>query len=427
MQPTFSNFYYGVHSARYPSGFIGHYSSSPSSLVHPLGTHVYIRDAFTLTKQLSFKSHNSVIMVLLPLPYYSPTHLISIAYSGDISLCSLQGAILHKTRTSQKVVRHGCVNNRGTLLAACGEFGVYNGTVNVWQVDLDAGFIPLFTIRGNYNVCEFSDCDNLFVMRENVLEYDLDAKRARDRPILLESACQDFASSDESSEESFDDMISRMCKRERISKVHYACLFDKSGYASKAEVVDVISSIVQVSNNRKGLVAVVFLDRCIVVMSMDTLQTLVSVKIAGSGVIFCSDFIEEFLYFSPAKGWLTRLNVEYCYPDVIQFKENNEGVMSVNTDSYIVSGNTYMKWVVPNKILCTTSESAIHIAEFADYPDSGQLSSNLNLEVHKMTCCGLSINPAQDCVAVGDFSGKVVIWPIIEGPPINIIEIVIVT
>lgn len=423
MHPTFSNFYYGVHSTRYPSGFISH-SSSSSNLVHSLGTHIYIRDAFTLKKQLSFKSHDSVIMVLLPLPYSAPSHVISIAYSGDISLSDLQGNTLHKTRTSQKIVRHGCINNDGTLLAACGEFGVYNGVINVWRVGISSGFSALFSIRGNYNICEFSDTNQLFVIRENVLEYDSDAKRARDRPITPDSACKDFSSSDESSEESFDDMISRMRKRERISKVHYACLFDETGESSKAVVVDVISTIVQVSNNRKGLVAMVFLDRCIVVMNIDRLEPMISVRITGSGIIFCSDFIEEFLYFSPAKGWLTQINVNFYHQECIDYKESNEGMISVQTDKAIVSGNTYLKWVIPNKVLCSTSESSIFIAEFEDYPYTGRISSLLNLEVHKMTCCGLCINPMQDCVAVGDFSGKVMIWPVVEGPPINSVDIV---
>lgn len=118
--------YIGLHSSRFQSCFI---DQIEKIAYHAKGGYVIKRDPVSMNEISAFKAHNTSIMVLLPIPILTPTHLISLSYSGDMSLFTLEGHKIsefiaeNQHKGFQKFLRHGCTNNSGTLLATVSLYG----------------------------------------------------------------------------------------------------------------------------------------------------------------------------------------------------------------------------------------------------------------------------------------------------------------
>ncbi|CAG9312029.1 unnamed protein product [Blepharisma stoltei] len=404
--------YIGLHSSRFQNVFI---TSEPSpSLYHPIGGHIVKRDALTLQELYRFQAHNNSIVVTLPIPPDSPDKLTTMAYCGEIKLFSLSGTLLSSAICSERIVRHGCVNNQGNLVAASSVFGVYNGIIDVWRINENFSFEKILTIRGNYKLCEFSHLNSLFALRENTPdEHRGPCLRQRDMPIPEDLACTDFHS-DSDSEDPIDDIMETMRQRHQRKFIYYGCLFQRieGDRNSLSITLPNFSRINSIITNRKGQIAVGYLCRTIAIIDMETLEILHMFKVTGAGSMLCLEFIDNFCYFSPNSGIYTKfdINQEKVLGE-IDLNFVNPAFQTVKTGiQWINKTCAYLRWIIQDSVLVGLNEYGIFLWNFKDFPNSSEITKELKLEFFKITCCGLEINPIEDLIAVGDFVGNIKVF-----------------
>ena len=393
--------YIGLHSARPQSTIIS------QVIYHPIGSHIIARDPNTLQELHSFKAHNSSVMCLLGLPPSDPQYLVSVSYSGEVKLFTCKGDFMHATSTSQKMVRHSAISNSGCLFATAASFGIYGGIVDVWRIDLVKGFTKVWSFRGNFKFCEFSDQDSLFLLRMSFLEQEGYA-RQKDLPIAFEKACENFLSESDSEEESLETTGRSFA---RVAS-YYACLVKNLTQDKQSRAVPIphYSKVNTIKTNRQGQVVFAYYSRTLVVMNMESLEVLHTLYLPGAGCIMCLEFLEESIYFSPNQYIFCRFNVNQESVDgEIDFSDPHKSIEVVNTKlDWINKTCSYYGWIFKDRCLLGMNEYGMFTANFNGFP--GEVVSEKSSEIYKMTCCGLAVHPSGNYIAVGDFMGNLIIW-----------------
>lgn len=69
-----------------------------------------------------------------------------------------------------------------------------------------------------------------------------------------------------------------------------------------------------------------------------------------------------------------------------------------------------LRWVEQDKILLALNEYGIFQWTFKDFPHSSEIESEISVELFRITCCGLDLNPKTNSIAVGDFAGNIMVF-----------------
>lgn len=392
--------YFGVQSARYPATAV-----LETQVAVPLGGEVHIRDLSTLSLTHRFKVADDTVMVLLPLN----DHLLCMSYSGVVALYTASGVKLAQTSTSQRTVRHGAVSKDGRYVCACGEFGPANGTVDVWEI-VGGEFQPVRKLVGNYRFCEFSNRNQLFVMRESVLERDESSVYRKDQPISAADATVDFP--EEVQADPIDIEALRASRRENRKNTYFACLFDLDSNGRKdAVALPTVSYIICCKSNAEGLVALMYLSRTLVVLRKETLEVVQSVELQGAGAIIAFTFTDNYVYFSPANRVVTRLAVLEQYAGPVNVMESSHAGVVVTKTNFecLTKGLYFLQWVDRERRLVVCEETGLFLCALPQYPAATD-SSCVSQTGHNTTCCGVALNRAGTLLCSGDFSGQVFVW-----------------
>ena len=394
--------FYGVQSARYPAAVI-----LPGQVAVPLGGEIHLRSLSDFHLETRFKAADDTVMVLLPCP---PHNLVTMAYSGIVGLYGLDGVRKAQTQASQRTLRHGSVSENGELACACGEFGPANGTIDVWSITNDQ-FIPLYKLVGNYRFPEFTPGNQLFAMRENVLEPDPSSSFYKDQPLNPAQPTLDFPL--EVASPSIDIEALRAAKRENRKNCYFSCIFDLHGGANSLKI-DTVSYIISCKNNQKGLCAMLYLSRDLLVMRMETLEIVANCRLAGSGAIIALTMVDNSVYFSPGSRLITQIRVENgALPEVLEvINPSHEAVTTVKTPFECLSkGLYYLSWVSKDQQLFLCEENGVFLCSFPQYP-SCEGATCMSETGHSTTCCGVALNKAGTLLCSGDFTGQVFVWAI---------------
>ena len=405
--------YFGLHSCRYQGAKL-----QGNTLYHTQGSYVSTLCLPCLKPKPLFKAHNSMISALTLRPYTTPPSILSVDYYGNISIHTFEGQLLsfnHEPRNSvvPKGVRSAVSNPSGTLLAVLSIGGnPYNGTIEVYSTS-NTEIRKLKELIGNFKQCEFIDDSDLFVLRENIIDPGIEnVTKQRDRPIPLEEALNDFEP-DVEEELDGEGLLRFMTYNSKRIVTYYAIRFFDIAKQRVGNVVqtDIYERVNCIQQNFKQKVAFATIGRTVHVMDMATLQMMHSLKLKGSGSMAMLQFCEDHVYFSPQSNYLCKFFIEQHPVKGEFFVDRVYGELAiVKVEESWVHKNNFLCWVEEGRTILSLNEYGNFIGTFVDFPSSGQMVNVGEEVLFRMTCCGLEIHPSLSLVAVGDFSGKVVVF-----------------
>lgn len=405
--------YLGLHTCRYPATYFG-----KGKIYHSKGGWICRRDPKTFKEELQFQAHSSVIAACAVRPYENPNQILTVDYYGNIALHTLEGqflVFLPHIRKNQvpKSVRAISMNDSGTTLCVLSLGGnPYNGCIEIYDVT-DTCITLIKTLRGNYKQCEFANNDDLFVLRETIVETDdMERKKQRDYPISEEKVLENFGSDVEDFEDS-EALLETMTQRSKRIVTYYACLYKnvKEEHEGRYLKLDIYARVNCIMQNHKGQVAFANLSRMVYVMDMSTLTVLHSLSLKGNGAIAMLIYDNTDLYFSPQSNYICKFDtLQPLVNKIIDFSITQPEVHFQKTDHSWIHKNNYLAWVEKDKSIISLNEYGIFYGEFVDFFHSKEIINFKQETVFQITCCGLDIQQDLGVVAVGDFSGGIAIF-----------------
>jgi hypothetical protein len=366
--------YYGVHSARYRT-----VACSPSMIVSSLNCSIDIRDPITLARKASLQAHEDTVMALFLTPADNPDKLVSVSYGGELKAMDFTGNELFRANCCEGKVRHASLSHDGSRLATCAEGGDYNGQVELWQVS-PSSFTVLKTIVGDFQYCEVTPSGNLFSLRScfgsaRLLEQAcLDAELPAVRP-----DDQEYLQVEHKRENSYD------------NHHYFACLFESA--SSRAVLLDNTTCVIASCQNARGELALMYLNRTVLILDMDALLVLHRIQIEGSGAIRTLDFQGDLLYYSPKPGFLT------------EFNASSQCQRTVKTGHSKINNGVFYMRMLSSSLLLVCEESGIFLYSIPNFAE-GSLFLSAAESSFQVTCCGLDIAPDISMIAAADFNGQ---------------------
>ena len=405
--------YFGLHSCRYQAAKLFN-----NTLYHSQGSYISTLSLPSLKPKPLFKAHNSMISVLILRTYTTPPSILTVDYYGNISIHTFEGELLsnnNQVRQSiiPKGVRSAVSNPIGTLLAVLSIGGnPYNGTIEIYSTS-NTEIKKVTELIGNFKQCEFINDTDLFVLRENIIDPGIEnVTKQRDRPISIDDALKDFEP-DEDEQLDSEGLLRYMTYNSKRIVTYYAIRFfdiakQRVGNVVQTEIYERVNCIQQ---NFKEKVAFATIGRTVHVMNMVTLEMLHSLKLKGSGSLAMLQFNDDHIYFSPQSNYLCKFFTEQHPVKGEFFMDRPYAELTiVKVEESWVHKNNFLCWVEVEKTILSLNEYGIFMGTFVDFPNSGQMVNVSQEVVFKMTCCGLEIHPCLNLVAVGDFSGKIVVF-----------------
>lgn len=391
--------YRGTHTARMLSIVL---TRPPIRLICPLGGYLLTFDPFSLSKLHQSYLFDDVILCLLLLP--RSDHLIALSYSGKGALTALNGTIIWELQTEQAIVTRAALNNDGSLLATCSEFGNFNGTIEVWRVALESGFQRVYRAVGNYSNCDFTPSNAIFMLRMSPIHIKNQSNLLKNQPIPVSRCTEDFPVEAEPSLQALNEDLETHEVRECT---YYACHYTLNN-ERRAVAMEVVASLVCSQTCGEVFVGA-FQGRVLVGMRMESLERLFMVQIAGGAVLQCLHFpTPTSLQFVPSSGLICTLDISGDLPALIDARKSPPpclSVLNINRD-WVNSDDCYVGWAEPGSVLLAFDDCNIYSALVVE----GSVIEENRVGDLQLSACGIALSPLGDWVAVGDLSGQLQVY-----------------
>jgi hypothetical protein len=318
-------------------------------------------------------------MALFLTPADHPDKLVSVSYGGELKAMDFTGTELFRAHCCEGKVRHASLSHDGSFLATCAEGGDYNGQVELWQVS-STGFTVLKTVVGDYQYCEVTPSGYLFSLRSSfgsarpLEQACLDAELPAERP-----DDQEFLQLEHKRENSYD------------NHKYFACLFESA--SSRAVLLDNTTYVIASCQNTRGELALMYLNRTVLILDMEALLVLHRIQIEGSGAIRTLDFQGDLLYYSPRAGFLT------------EFNASSQCQRTVKTGHSKINNGVFYMRMLSSSLLLVCEEAGIFLYSIPDFA-AGSFLLTATESSFQVTCCGLDIAPDTSMIAAADFNGQ---------------------
>jgi len=343
---------FGVHSST-PTCFV----STANALLVGVGTHVRVLDPVSVQSRRSFQAGREPLVTIRALQRTG--QVFTATQAGEMAVLDLeQGVVVREQREAR--VHYAAVSEDGSLAVLCAE-----NSLEVWTITA-LSLNPTYQIAGNFQLCEFTPSKRLFSMS---------------------TACPDTL----------------QCT---------AFLHCQLGQVAQAALPFAGARLGTCKTSGEQAV-LLFTDRRIAVVAVETLQVVKLLTIQGTGPIGTVGLEGNLLCFIPQRGVFTVVSLN-------EVEMNGEidplcdkiapGVVSVKTSYDLLSQEAlFLQWTQP--YLALASDNGIYRFEFPTFPLNRLSYASSTL--HQAGCTALCLNVSASRLCSGDDTGQVLVWNVL--------------
>lgn len=340
---------FGVHSST-STCFI----STANALLVGVGTHVRVLDPVSVQSRRSFQAGREPLVTIRRMQRTG--RVFTVTQGGEMTILDTeQGVLVRQQR--QTLVHYAAVCKDGSLAVLCAE-----SSLEIWTIgDLD--LTPTYQIAGHFQLCEFTPSLRLF---------------------CLSAPCPN-------------------------SLQYTASLHSQLGQIAQT-ALPFASAVLTTCQTSGEQAVLLFTDRRIAVIAMETLQIVRILTIQGTGLIGTVGFEGNLLCIIPGRGVFTviTLNEAEIQSEIDPFSNKEApGVVSVKTSYDVLSQEAlFLQWTPPHLVL--GSDSGIYRFEFPNFPLNRLSYASWTL--HQAGCTALCLNDSATSLCSGDDMGQVLVW-----------------
>jgi hypothetical protein len=318
-----------------------------------------VLDPVSVQTRRSFQAGREPLVAVRVLQ--SSGRVLAVTLSGEIAIIDLgEGVIVTERR--EREVHYAAICENGDFAVLCEE-----NCLEVLEIAYNR-ITPAYEINGNYQISEITPSKQLFSLS--------------------------FPSISPS------------------NSPYTAYLHSKSGLITHISLT-FTTAVLTTCKTSGNLAVLLFTDRQIAVIAMDTLHILKIMTIKGVGTMGTVGFEGNKLCFIPERGIFTviSINEEELQGKIDPFAEKQPaGVVSVKTSQDLLSKEAcFLYWTEPYLHLC--SHNGVYRFEFTNFPTNNRLSYS-SWTLHQAGCTAISLNSTGTSLCSGDDMGQVLVWDI---------------
>ena len=342
----------GVHSST-PTCF----ASTPNALIVGAGTHIRVLDPVSVQARKSFQAGREPLVAVRVLQ--SCGAVLAVTLTGEIALIDLEEGVI-VTERREREVHYAAICENGDLAVLCEE-----NCLEVLEIAYNR-VTPSYEINGNYQISEITPSRNLFSLS--------------------------FPSISPS------------------NSPYTAYLHSKIGLITHISLTFTTAGLTTCKTSG-NLAVLLFADRQIAVIAMETLRILKIMTVKGVGTMGTVGFQGNQLSFIPERGIFTvvSINEGEFHVEIDPFAEKQPAeVVSVKTSQDLLSKEAFfLHWTEPYLLLCC--HNGVYRFEFNNFPTNNRLSYS-SWTLHQAGCTALSLNNTGTSLCSGDDMGQVLVW-----------------